>query len=414
MAAAGALDYTRAGAMRARRVAALALRAALLTVGLGVALALNAGQAAGARAPSASPAVRKARAVGKAPAVKRAPSAPPLATGPGFGTGQGAEEGTASTIAGEGEPLAGNGLKSPLCEDAAEADLPASAARDCKLNGFEAAEAPSGDYAFDVHIDSGVAHPAGYLYVAFQEMAQFGWTSLVTVVHGLIVLLDWCFTLDLLNSQAMGGVGRALRATQAAFTDPWLAAMLAIASVIALYRGLIQRRVAQTIGEAALMLAMMAAGLLVIVDPLGTLGALGAWAGQAGLGTLGAVTAGTPSHPERTLAEADRFVFGTAIEGPWCYLEFADVGWCEAGVEPRLRNAGLGVAKRERAEIGCSSEVPEAVASGLSEETRTELGIRLCAAKGSAQAKALERGAELLRNARTNGGLFLALPANGQ
>ena len=186
--------------------------------------------------------------------------------------------------------------------------------------------------------------------------------------------------------------------------------MLAIASVIALYHGLIQRRVAQTIGEALLTLGMMAAGLLVIMDPVGTLGALGAWAQEAGLGTLGAVMAGTPSHPERTLAEADRFVFGTAIEGPWCYLEFADVGWCEAGVEPRPRNAGLGVAKRERAQIGCSSEVPEAVATGLSEETRTELGIRLCAAKGSAQAKALERGAELLRNAKTNGSLFLALP----
>jgi hypothetical protein len=402
VALAGALDHTRAAAMRGR-IAAIALQAALLTVGLGSAPALAVGRVAG---------VKVAAAVNAA--VKQAPSAPPLTTRLGFGTGLGVEEETASTGVGQGEPLAGNGLKSPLCEDAAEADLPAGAARDCELNGFEAAEAPSGDYAFDVHIDTGVAHPAGYLYVAFQELAQFGWTSLVTVVHGLVVLLDWCFTLDLLNGRAMGGVGRTLRATRAAFTDPWLAAMLAIASVMALYHGLIQRRVAQTIGEALLMLGMMAAGLLVIVDPVGTLGALGAWAEEAGLGTLGAVTAGTPSHPERALAEADRFVFATAIDGPWCYLEFADVGWCEAGLEPRLRSAGLAIAKRERAQIGCSSEVPEPVAKGLSEETRTELGIRLCAAKGSAQAKALERGAELLRDAKTNGDLFLALPANGQ
>ena len=70
--------------------------------------------------------------------------------------------------------------------------------------------------------------------------------------------------------------------------------MLAAASVLALYNGLIRRRVADTLGQALTTIAMMAVGLWVIADPLGTVGAVGQWANQASLGTLGAIAQGTP------------------------------------------------------------------------------------------------------------------------
>jgi hypothetical protein len=183
--------------------------------------------------------------------------------------------------------------------------------------------------------------------------------------------------------------------------------MLAIASIAALYHGLIRRRVSQTLGEVALMVAMMASGLWVIVNPAGTVGVLGGWANEVGLGALGAVTRGTPAHPQRALAEANQYVFSSAIDGPWCYLEFNDVSWCEnpARLEPKLRDAALSIAKRERAQVGCEPRLPESVA--------TELGMPVCVAAGSAQAKALQRSAQLLSSARSNGDLFLALPANG-
>ncbi len=111
------------------------------------------------------------------------------------------------------------------------------------------------------------------------------------------MMLDWCFTFDLLNSSAMSGVGRGLRATQSTFTQPWLVLALALASMLATYNGLVRRRVAETLGEALLMVAMMAGGLWVIMDPSGTVGALGEWANDASLGTLAAVAAGTPDIP---------------------------------------------------------------------------------------------------------------------
>ena len=76
-------------------------------------------------------------------------------------------------------------------------------------------------------------------------------------------------------------------------------------------------------------------------------------------------------------------LFRGAIEGPWCYLEFGDVGWCrEPGrLDPRLREAGLRIAAQETGR-----------ATGM---------------------QALLHTGRLLREAHTNGAVFLALPANG-
>ncbi len=113
-------------------------------------------------------------------------------------------------------------------------------------------------------------------------------------VHALVVMLEWCYTIDLLDS-ASASVGRGLRQMQSSLTEPWLATVLAIASVLAAYNGLIRRRVAETLGQALMTLAMMAGGMWVILDPTGTVGALGGWANQASLGTLAVTARGTPS-----------------------------------------------------------------------------------------------------------------------
>ena len=42
------------------------------------------------------------------------------------------------------------------------------------------------------------------------------WMALVWAVHALVVMLEWCFTIDLLDSAAAAGVGGGLRQMQAA------------------------------------------------------------------------------------------------------------------------------------------------------------------------------------------------------
>ncbi|HEX3433611.1 MAG TPA: hypothetical protein VHT25_06070 [Solirubrobacteraceae bacterium] len=297
-----------------------------------------------------------------------------------------------------------NGLASPLCRGApGGTELSGSSRRNCETSGFTASAAPTGDFGIDVHIDTGVLGlSSGGLLSAIQELFVTPlWTALVWVVHALVVLLEWCFTIDLLDSPTVGvGLAHSLRQAQATFTEPWLATSMAVGAVLAAYNGLVRRRVAQTLGQALLVFAMMAGGIWVTLDPVGTVGALGGWVNQAGIGTLAVSARGTPDRAGGTLADAMGGVFSAAIEVPWCYLEFGDVGWCRnrERLDPRLHAAAQAIAAGEMVFARCE---------------HAAAAFKVCSAPGSPQAKALESSARLLRAARSNGEIFLALPANG-
>ena len=281
--------------------------------------------------------------------------------------------------------------------------LSLASTRNCETSGFVAASAPTGDYGIDVHIDTGVIglSSGGLLSAVQQLFVTPVWTTLVWAVHALVVMLEWCFAIDLLDSSSVGlGVARSLRHAQATFTEPWLATVLAIAAVLAAYNGLIRRRVAETLGQSLLVLTMMAGGIWVTIDPAGTVGVLGSWANQAGLGTLAVSASGSPARGAQALADSMGTVFSAAVEVPWCYLEFGDVGWCRnpARLDPRLRTAALSIAAGELVFARCTHGVSV---------------FKRCSAPGSPQTQALEHSARLLRAARSNGDIFLALPANG-
>ena len=344
------------------------------------------------------------RSIGSA---HRAPQDPPLSGAPsavGGGASEGGDEADApDATSPELDPLAANGLDSPLCRGApGGSQLSRASASNCQTSGFVAASAPTNDYGIDVHIDTGAFGLSGaeLLSIVQELFVTPVWTALVWAVHALVVMLEWCFTIDLLDSPSVGvGVARALRQVQATFTEPWLATVLAVGAVLAAYNGLIRRRVAETVGQALLVLAMMVGGVWVTLDPVGTVGALGSWANQAGLSTLAVTARGTPAKGGQALADSMGTVFSAAVEVPWCYLEFGDVGWCRnpARLDPRLHAAALAIAAGELAFARCRRDSP---------------AYGLCAAPQSAQAQALERSARLLRAARSNGAVFLALPAN--
>lgn len=325
----------------------------------------------------------------------RAPSSPPISP-----VGSGAPEGEEGlSPAGEADPLVSNGLGSPSCKRALGEELSATGRSHCQTSGFIAAAAPTGNYGVDVHIDTGVLGlSAGGLLSTVQDLFITPlWMALVWSVHALIVMLEWSFTIDLLDTATVGGLGSSLRVAQSVLTTPWLPMALAVASILVVYDGLIRRRVAETLGDALLMGVMMVGGLWLILDPSGTVGALGRWASQASLGTLAVAARGTASTPGQALGQSMDTLFTQAIESPWCYLEFGEVQWCRdpARLDPRLRAAGLKIAADENRSAGCAP-------------TRTS-----CAAGGASASKALQHSAELLREAHSNGAIFLALPANG-
>jgi hypothetical protein len=304
----------------------------------------------------------------------------------------------------ETDPLVSNGLGSPLCaRRSASAELSSASRQDCETSGFVAAAAPTGNFGIDVHIDTGlVPFGSGGLLSTVQDLFVTPlWMALVWAVHALVVMLEWCFTIDLLDSSSVKlGLAAGLRQMQAAFTVPWLACVLAVGAVLCAYHGLVRRRVAESLGQALVALVMTAAGSWVMLNPAGTIGALGAWANQASLGTLAVTARGTPVGADRALADSMGTVFAAVVEVPWCYLEFGDVGWCRnpARLDPALRSSALAIASTELAGADCKP---------------SDSALAQCTRSGNADAKALEHSARLLRSARTNGAIFLALPANG-
>jgi hypothetical protein len=316
----------------------------------------------------------------------RSPNVPPLTVGESH-----SEEASASAPASGGDTLVANGLGSPLCRNPEE--LSAIEQHSCQTADFVAAADPTNDYAFDVNINTGVSKWGNDVAATLENFAQFGWMVLVSATHGLVVMFEWCYSLNLLTHSLLREVTVALHNARVSFTEPWMVMALAVASTLAVYHGLIRRRVTDTIGGALAMLAMMVGGLWVIADPAGTVGAVEQWANQAGIGTLAVVASGSPSHPERTLGESMQVLFSSVVSTPWCYMEFGNVDWCENGeqLDGGLRKVGLAIADSEEKKSGCHD---------------------LCDAGASPGDQTLAASAVLLREARTNGELFLALPAN--
>ena len=333
----------------------------------------------------------------------RSPTEPPLLH-PGANAVAGGDEPQAGGSPGsEADPLVSNGLGSPLCSGPPGGQaLSPSSRRNCETSGFVGSAAPTGNFGIDVHIDTGLLglSSAQLLAIVQNLLVAPLWMALVWAVHALVVMLEWCFTIDLLEGDTLrGGVAGGLHEMQATITMPWLTMVLAIAAVICAYQGLIRRRVAESLAQALMAFAMMAGGIWVTVDPAGTVGELGDWANRASLGTLAVTARGSPADPGGALATSMALVFATVIEVPWCYLEFGDVDWCRnpSRLDPQLRAAALALARAERDGVACT---------GAPAAPR-------CSDEGGTKATAIEHSARLLRAAHTNGAVFLALPPNG-
>jgi len=266
----------------------------------------------------------------------------------------------------------------------------------------DVAAVPLSNYAFDTNVESGLGASFGDdIDSIIQDLFVTPvWTATVWLVHVAVVALEWCYTIDLLAPSMLSAVTNALNDTERIFTQPWLGLALAAAGIAFAWNGLIRRRITETLGQALLMGAMIAVGLWIIADPVGTIGAVSQLSDEAALGTLAATTTGNPSQPVGSLDDALGTVFDSAITGPWCYLEFGDVDWCrEPGeVDPQLERTGHALEELYMAGATCHGPTP---------------GLVECVPGGSAEARTYAGIATALSAARTNGALFLALPANG-
>jgi hypothetical protein len=304
----------------------------------------------------------------------------------------------------DASPLAANGFESPSCSSAVlTAQLSVAERTNCEVSGVAVAPVPLSNYAVDINIPSGLdASFHQDLDSIVQDLLITPvWTAVVWLIHVVLIALEWCYSIDLLAPATLARASSALGGAKRVFTDPWLGLVLAVAAVGFAWQGLVRRRVLDTLGQAALVAVMVGCGLWIIADPVGTVGAVGNLADRAALTTVAASATGDPSQPVATVDGAFGEVFDAATSGPWCYLEFGDVDWCRepSALDPHLRAAATQLELVLRSEATCHGSVA---------------GLVQCAPGGSALQTQLTGAATALGEARTNGGLFLALPPEAQ
>jgi hypothetical protein len=234
------------------------------------------------------------------------------------------------------------GATSPSCRYA----LAAAARRSCRASGSVAEPHPLSSYGIDVRVGFSITDPGRSFLGALQTLGAGLWMALLYVVKGVLLLLEWAFSLDLTN-EAMPQLRTSLaRLHDQAFGDWWLLLGISLTGLWGTHRGLVQRRTTETLAGLAATVALMVGGLLIISRPDDTVGWAARATNDAGMAVLAAGTGSSADDPRDALAGSLRQVFDTTVREPWCALEFGSVDFCDdrTGDPSRATNAELWLA----------------------------------------------------------------------
>jgi hypothetical protein len=211
------------------------------------------------------------------------------------------------------------------------------------VSGSIAHTYPLSSYGLDVRIGFSLTKIENNLLGALQNVAALSWMGLVYVLKGVLLLLEWAFSLDLLGG-ALPGVRNGLETLhERVIGEPWFLAAISVAGLWGIWRGLVQRRTIETLGGLAATVALMVAALVVIANPAGTVGYASKLANEGSLGLLSAASTGRVKEPARSFSDSMQGLFDSLVLEPWCALEFGSVDWCleRAGKGSGVTNADL-------------------------------------------------------------------------
>jgi hypothetical protein len=167
---------------------------------------------------------------------------------------------------------------------------------------------------------------------ALQSVAAFIWRAFVQIVDALLTLLEWAFTLDLIDG-TFGELRDALLTIhEDVLGQPWTLAAIAVAGLWGIWNGLVRLRTIETLGSLGVTLLMMVAALVIIHDPLNTVWKYSALANDGAKAVLGGVASGNLSDPNEAIAGETRGIFDLLVHEPWCALQFGDVDYCNQEV----------------------------------------------------------------------------------
>ena len=271
--------------------------------------------------------------VAPAQAAPTGTTAQPSTTAPATTTAPAATSTAPTTDDAYSDPSRSLGATSPSCRYA----LSAAARRSCRASGSVAEPHPLSSYGIDVRVGFSITDPGKSFLAALGMLGAGLWMALLYVVKGVLLLLEWSFSLDLTN-EAMPQVRRSLaRLHDQAFGDWWLLLAISLTGLWGIHRGLVQRRTSETLAGLAATVALIVGGLVLISRPDDTVGWMARATNDAGMTVLAAGTGGSARSPRDALASSMSEVFDITVRRPWCALEFGSVDYCDKATGDRAR-----------------------------------------------------------------------------
>lgn len=299
------------------------------------------------------------------------------------------------------------GGSDPLCSH--PAGLSASALANCQASGSPQSAFPPGNYTPDTHIDTGVTDPGNDIDSAIQSVIGLVFGLFVTVIGAALLAVSLAFGFDLFGADHGQQIPHALSSMEHVFTLPWLPVAFTIGAIVGIARWWGARQEARAIGHWTLMITCAALGLLITTDPQGTAGWLDSFADQSAMATLAGASDHNPTQPTGSYADATAGMWQQMVQTPWCAVEFGDTQWCMSPLDKQT--------EQWRSDVQAHITDADSNSDPLSGTVTTTVA-QACAkalaehpAPGGSPCLAAQQEALRLKDARTNGELWLAFPS---
>jgi hypothetical protein len=190
---------------------------------------------------------------------------------------------------------------------------------------------PATNYGLDIYADdsgSGTDAIVGNFQKMLGAVANGIWMVMLMALKGVFALLGWAFSLaPFSNGTATSKVDSGLENFYDNFTSPWLAFGFVCLGAWAMYRGVIKREAAQTIGGLLLSVVLMLLALWVIHEPKASIGRASDIVDTAALSVIAAPQSGSLANPVADYGQATSRAWSAYTTAPWTALQFSDASW---------------------------------------------------------------------------------------
>ncbi len=192
--------------------------------------------------------------------------------------------------------------------------------------------------AIQVGVFSGI-DTSGLLPMIAYFIAQVIWLITAFIAYAVITLFAFAFSLDLVNGNGTPGSGALAPVSQAihniyasTFGSPWLIAAVALVSLWAMWKALVQRRYTETAGTLAVSLLYCILALGIVTQPQRTIAPASQLANKLSTALLSLTSQGNLSSEEAAKQAAGNQLFSLLVMQPWTVLEFGGIEHCTTTV----------------------------------------------------------------------------------